>query len=83
MQYSFSPPPEDMRPDLRRYIVEELLSIQLFTRQPSYDIIEFNVLNALPTKPRQGMVGYFAATVAGANEGIYRYDTGGSWQFVG
>lgn len=39
---------------------------------------DFEVLNSLPQKAREGMVRYFAAGVAGAAKGLYYYD-GAAW----
>lgn len=83
MRYELKVPPDNILPDLRRYLAEETEQINSVFNQPTFGIIRLDVLQATPAKPRAGMVGYFAAGVATASEGIHRYSTGGSWIFVG
>lgn len=83
MSYEAPNLPESVGVEVKRYVGRELQLIAEAINRPVFNLLtQFNVEQAIPDKPRQGMVAYFAAGVAGVNEGIYRYD-GSAWQYVG
>jgi len=45
--------------------------------------VHFNPLTETPNKDIIALTVYANAGVLGANEGIYRRDSGGSWAYVG
>lgn len=84
MPYSAPTPPNEVGDAVKRFIGRELIKIAQAINKPSFnELTVYNIEEALPGKPRAGTVAYFAATIAGTNEGLYRYSTGGAWVFIG
>jgi hypothetical protein len=61
------------------YLERELTAIsrELVQLEPQAAI--FDRLEAVPSRPREGFIGYFAADVHGPQAGYYSY-IGGAWQ---
>jgi hypothetical protein len=75
--YAPSPPPQaDSVAELRQWLVTDLGRIAEVINQGATSGLLADVINRLPDKPREGMLQFFAAGVAGTGAGFYEYSTG-------
>lgn len=68
---------------LKYYLLRELRSIQEALRLLETDAVHMRVLPVAIDKPRAGLLAMAGAGILGANEGLYRYSSGGSWVYIG
>ena len=75
-----APPPQSGgEVELRRWALEQFQRIALSLREGRSNSLRLDVNKVLPERPFSGLACYFAAGVAGAQEGLYEYRSG-SWQ---
>jgi hypothetical protein len=68
---------------LKYYLMRELRSIKEALDLLETEGVHMRILPVAINKPRYGLLAMSAAGVLGANEGLYRYDSGGSWVYIG
>lgn len=66
-------------PGLAGAVHHELERIAEYLALLMADGVQFEVWSELPPRPREGLVMFFAAGVAGAGAGLYQY-AGGIWK---
>jgi len=59
----------------------ELWRLADYLASPAVDGVQFVVHTELPVRPREGLLMFFAAGVAGAGAGLYQY-AGGIWKVL-
>lgn len=57
----------------------ELWRLADYLSMPKVDAVQFENQVRLPDRPREGLLMFFVAGVAGANAGLYQY-AGGIWK---
>ena len=79
LYYAPSPPPQTGgEAALRNWCEREYSRIRDAMIEGRSEFLRLDVLQKLPAKPIEGMVGHFAAGVAGEAAGVYSY-VGGAW----
>jgi hypothetical protein len=72
--YEVSPSPQSGGvPALLSYLMKEFGRIASAIRTGRSQYLSLDVLEKLPAKPFQGQIAFFAAGIAGADEGLYEY----------
>jgi hypothetical protein len=61
---------------LRDYLARELARLADVTHYGRSEFLTLDILREAPARPIAGMVGYFAAGVVGAGEGLYERKAG-------
>lgn len=80
---SYQPGPAPTSDNIVPFVMEELRRIADALELLETSGIHFNPLAVAPNKDIVALTVYANAGVLGANEGIYRRDSGGSWIYVG